>query len=291
MTNTSLALPGEIDLAPPSPRQYAQVMTGFREFSSSEEGGPIVRNIDSDAPLGMRHELIDLIFYLAEHYPYQHSPDRLQKVICQSIGIPASGQPYGGYRYAAGRDLGKASWVRVYDVICRVRQEFRNGDVAQEYSEGVNRILAGYGVVWELTGEGRLQRHLPGPAQAVVTAAITELSDPRYTAALALMNAARDAFDDRPRRDRDACSNVFDSLESAGKELFNMPTATFGSVLAQVRQAAALQPEVVSILEAVNTLRNRKFGHGMTTPFSLSAGEVDFTYLTCIGGILAFIRK
>ena len=42
-------------------------------------------------------------------------------------------------------------------------------------------------------------------------------------------------------------------------------------------------------------LRNRgypvKLGHGMTTPFDLSAGEVDFTYLSCIGAILLFIKK
>ena len=105
------------------------------------------------------------------------------------------------------------------------------------------------------------------------------------------MNAARDAFDDRPRRDRDACSNAFDSLESVAKDVFNLPKATFGGVLAHVRQGNKLQPEVVSVLEAINTLRNQKFGHGMTTPFSLASGEVDFTYLTCIGAILAFVRR
>src|ERR1039457_3385468 len=113
MAKTSLVLPGGIDLAAPNPREYAQMMMGFREFSSSAEVGPIVRNIDSDAPLGMRQELVDLIFYLAEHYPHQPNPERLQKIICQSIGVSASGQPYGGYRYAAGRDLSKASWLRV----------------------------------------------------------------------------------------------------------------------------------------------------------------------------------
>jgi hypothetical protein len=266
-------------------------MTPFREFSSSSEFAPPARTIDSDAPDGLRQELIDVIFHLAENYPMHLTSQHIHKVICQSIGMAASGQPYGGYRYAVGRDLAKVNWVRVYDLICRLWPEFQKDNLAAEYREGVNRVLAGNGVVWELTDEGRLQRHLPAPAQELVTAAIAELMEPRYGPALALMNAARDAFDDRPRRDRDACSNVFDSLESVAKEVFNMPHETFGAVLAHARRQAALQTEIISVMDAINTLRNHKFGHGMTTPFNLSAGEVDFTYLICIGGMLAFIRK
>jgi hypothetical protein len=138
--------------------------------------------------------------------------------------------------------------------------------------------------------KGRLQRHLPSPAQTLVAAAITELGDPRFAPALALLNDARDAFDDRPRRDRDACANIFDSMESVAKEVFTMPNATFGSVLKHVRQTNALQAEIISVLEAINTLRNRKFGHGMTASFDLSPGEVDFTYLACIAAILVFVK-
>ena len=265
-------------------------MTHFRDFTSSEEFPPTVRNVDSDAPSGMRQELIDLVFHLTEHNSPPLIDERMHRIICQSLGVSASGQPYSGFRYAAGRDLGKADWHRVYDVICRLWPEFESAVVTGEYRQGVNRILAAYGVVWELTEEGRLQRHLPTPAQTMVAAAITELRDPRFAPALTLLNAARDAFDDRPRRDRDACTNIFDSMESVTKEVFNMPNATFGSVLRHVRQTNALQGEVISVLEAINTLRNRKFGHGMTIPFDLSSGEVDFTYLTCIGAILLFIK-
>ena len=155
----------------------------------------------------------------------------------------------------------------------------------------MNRILAGYGVVWDLTELGRLQRHLPIPAQSLVEYTIEELRDPRFAPALDLMNSAKDAFDDRPRRDRDVCTNIFDSLESIAKEVFNQPNATFGAVLNHIRQIKAFQGEIISVLESINTLRNRKFGHGMTTPFDLSKGEVDFTYLSCIGAIILFLKK
>ena len=265
-------------------------MTHFRDFSGSNEVSPQVRNIDSDAPAGLRHELVDLVFHLAEHNSPPLSEERMHRIVCQSIGVSASGQPFGGFRYAAGRDLGKANWQRVYDVICRLWPEFLNAGLVDQYFQGMNRILAGYGIVWELTQTGRLQRHLPTQAQALVSAAITELRHPRYAPALILLNAARDAFDDRPRRDRDACTNIFDSMESVGKEVFNMPNATFGSVLGHVRQTNHLKAEILSVLDAINTLRNRKFGHGMTVPFDLSPGEVDFTYLTCIGAILIFVK-
>src|SRR5208282_1294243 len=94
----------------------------------------------------------------------------------------------------------------------------------------------------------------------------------------------------RPRRDRDACSNVFDSMESVAKEKLEMPQATFGQVVTHIRQRQALNEQVVGLLEAINTLRNRNFGHGMVDPFSLTGPEVDFIYLTCIGAILLLAR-
>lgn len=265
-------------------------MTHFRDFSGSAIVVPPVRNIDSDSPTGLRHELVDLVFHLAEHNSRVLKEERMHRIICQSIGVVASGQPYGGYRYAAARDLGKVHWQRVYDVICRLWPEFLAAGLEDQYRQAVNRILAGYGVVWELTEAGRLQRNIPAPAQALVDAAIIELNDPRFSPALVLLNSARDAFDDRPRRDRDACSNVFDSMESVAKEVFQMPNATFGSVLGQIRKTNLLAAEIISVLDAINTLRNRKFGHGMTTPFNLTAGAVDFTYLTCFGAILILVK-
>ncbi len=266
-------------------------MTHFRDFTSSKELSPKIRNVDSDAPAGMRQEIIDLVFHITEHNSSFLDDGLIHRIICQSIGAHASGQPYGGFRYAAGRDLGKAEWPRVYDLICRLWPEFENAGLNEEYRQGVNRILTGYSVVWELTETGRLQRYLPDHAQPLVEAAITQLSTPNFVPALDLMNDARDAFDDRPRRDRDACTNIFDSMESIAKEIFNMPNATFGSVLKHIRKTNAFQSETISILESINTLRNHKFGHGMTTLFDLSSGEVDFTYLSCVGAIILFANK
>jgi hypothetical protein len=262
----------------------------IRDFSSSDEFPTPARLIDSDAPEAMRHELIDLIFGIAERNSPRLRDERMHRIICQSLGERASGQPYGGFRYAAARDLLKAEWKRVYDLICRLWPEFYHAGVHDEYREGINRILAGYGVAWELDENGQLKRHLPQPVQALVVSAIAALGTPRFSAARALFDSAVEAFDDRPRRDRDACSNVFDGMESVAKEVFNMPNATFGSVLAQVRRNNALNGEVISILESVNTLRNRNFGHGMTVPFDLTSKEVEFVYLTCIGAILLFVH-
>lgn len=266
-------------------------MTHFRDFTSSEELSPTIRNVDSDAPLGMRHELTDLFFHLTEHNSPPLDVEIMQRIISQSIGTKASGNPYGGFRYAAGRDIENADWPRVYDLICRLWTEFESAGVSEEYYKGVNRILSGYGVVWELTEKGRLQRHLPGQALSIVETTFTQLSATHFAPSLSLIKAAQDAFDDRPRRDRDACANIFDALESVAKQVFNMPNDTFGSVLKHVRSASAFQREIITLLESINTLRNRKFGHGMTTPFNLSTEEVDFTYLSCIGAIILFANK
>jgi len=267
-------------------------MGGIRNFTGPEGHFPAVRDIDNDAPQQMRQELIDHVFGLAEREPDVITADRLYRVIGQSLGVGVSGNPYAGYRYASGRDIRGVDWPRVYDLICRLWPEFGRVVVGfQEiYREGVNRILAAYGIAWDLGADGRLHRVLPAAAQAQIEAAITELSDPAYAPALPLFNAARDAYDDRPRRDRDGCSNVFDAMESVAKIKYNRPDDTFGQVKNHVQQNNLLRQEIIDIFTAMNRVRNGHFGHGMAVQFALTPAEVDFVYLTCIGSILLLRR-
>ncbi len=271
-------------------------MSRFRRFSSSQGLNPPIRNIDNDAPPEMRQELVDVIFHVATT-PLSFSPtnliseDHLYSVISQSIGVTRSGNPFAGIRHAVGRDLGNVEWNRVYDLICRLWPEFSGAGSSNEYREGVNQILSAHGVVWELDEDGDLRRVLPQSAQVQIEAAIQELSQPRFQPAATLFHDARDAYDDQPRRDRDACANIFDAMESVAKEIFSRPNDTFGNVLNEIRRRQVLNTNTIKVLDAVNTLRNGSFGHGMTTPFNLTAPEVDFTYLTCIGGILLFTRN
>jgi hypothetical protein len=160
----------------------------------------------------------------------------------------------------------------------------------QVYREAINRVLAAYGAAWELSADGRIQRVMPVAVQAQLQAVLNELAAPNFAPALALMNAARDAYDDRPRRDRDAAANAFDALESTAKLIYQLPNATFSQVLDEVQRNARMNELVIAILRALNTLRNRNFGHGMAVPFTLTAAEVEFVYLTCIGAILLFVR-
>jgi hypothetical protein len=238
----------------------------------------------------MRQELVDVFFSIAEQNPRTVEEFQLHRVICQSLGARAAGNPYGGYRYAAGRDISGVDWPRVYDLIVRLWPEFYRMGLGEIYLGEVNRVLAAYGVAWDLGVDGRLHRVLPAAVQVQINAAFMELSDPRYAPALALFNAARDAYDDRPRRDRDACANIFDAMESVAKQKYGMPQATFGNVVAHIRQTQTLNEQIIAVLEAINTLRNRNFGHGMVAAFSLRAAEVDFTYSACVGAIVMFTR-
>ena len=178
----------------------------------------------------MRQELIDHFFCLAEMCPDFLRDVRLHRVICQSLGMRAAGNPYAGYRHAAGRDIERVPWPRVYDLIIRLWPEFDQSGLGQMYRDGVNRILAAHGVAWDLGEDGRLHRVLPVEAAAQVSAAFGELQGSQYAAALALFNAARDAFDDRPRPDRDACSNIFDAMESVAKEKYGLPNASLNQI-------------------------------------------------------------
>lgn len=262
-------------------------MNWIRSFTNSANSAG-TRDLE-DAPLAMRQELIDLFFSLSEH-SHEVPPEHVYRATSQSLGIQASGMPYGGFRYASGRDVRGVDWPRIYDLVGRLWRDFERYGYGRQFRDGTNRILAAYGVAWELDEDGRLSRVLPAAAQVQVSSAFAELQNPRFAPALELFNAGRNAYDDRPRRDRDACTNIFDSLESVAKEKYAMPTATYGQVVAHIRQNNLMNPEIVGLLGSLNDLRNRNFGHGMIAPFALIGAEVDLAYLTCIGAILLIVR-
>jgi hypothetical protein len=98
------------------------------------------------------------------------------------------------------------------------------------------------------------------------------------------------AYNHVPRREREACANVFDAMEAVAKTVYQKPTDTFGRVIGHIRRNNLLNSGIIRTLEAISRLRNENFGHGMTMPFELSSAEVDFVYLSCISHILLFAR-
>jgi hypothetical protein len=98
----------------------------FRSFSSQFDDAAASRNVDNDAPVGLRQEWVDAVYFALERQPsgFTKSDEKnLYNIISQSLGIQPSGDPYGGFRYAIGRDAGRADWPRFYDVITRVAAE------------------------------------------------------------------------------------------------------------------------------------------------------------------------
>jgi hypothetical protein len=128
----------------------------IRAFTSQLDDGTAGRSIDDDAPPGMRQEFIDAAIHVLEQAP-GYSEARLYRIISQSLGISPSGQPYSGFRYAIGRDVGKTDWPRVYDLICRLWPEVP-WDLQGAYRAAVNRVLAAHHVVWDLGEDGHLHR-------------------------------------------------------------------------------------------------------------------------------------
>lgn len=277
----------------------------IRDFTSQHQPSSANRNMDDDAPSGLRQELIDVVYQVhrtrtrtvkkswepvqGEYHP-QFNEANLHKVITQSLGFQPAGEPYGGFRYAVGRDIQKADWPRVYDLVSRLWDEIPV-ELKPEYEAGVNRILAAYSIAWDLANDGCLHRVTPPAVQQQVEAAFRELSDPRFAAALHSFQDAMNAYDDRPQRGRDACKNIMDCLEAVAKEVCRMPTATFGNVLAELRKTpGVLSPETISVLQKLYDMANNHFRHGMTTPFVLQKAEVDFVLVSCLAGILLFVR-
>lgn len=260
----------------------------IRDFTSQVEvfAG---RSIDNDAPVELRQEFIDLVFHVLEEEGGGRNSRWLYNIMCQSVGITPTGNPASGYKHAIGRDINKIEWPRVYDLICRLWAEVPE-DLRADYRTGINRILSGYHVVWDLNEDGKLRRALPPAVQGQVESTFQELSEPRFAPALSLFRDGMVAYDDRPQRGRETCKSIFDALESVSKEVLRRPSGTFGEVLKDVRKRQSMAKETISILDKLYVMANGHFRHGMTTPFTLKTSEVDFVLVSCLAGILLFIR-
>ena len=262
------------------------MVSHIRGFTTAEDLVPRGRTVADGAPAELRLEFVDLVFSLIEHN-HLDAPT-IHQAATQSLGKQAAAKPYGGRRHVLGRAITEVEWPRVYDLMMRLWPDFSATDCADDYVTGVRRILASYGIAWDMDDEGQLHRVMHPVAQARVDGALEILSEDRFTDAQRLFNDARLAYDDRPRRDRDACTNGFAAMEAVAKIVHELPTATFDTVLKRIRKTSDLNGEVVDVLDSVNTLRHRNFGHG--GPFGLRPEDVEFTYTLCAAGIVLLAR-
>lgn len=265
-------------------------MGGIFNFAGPEGHLPHVRNIDNDAPQPMRQQILAVAYDLLPEAHAAFTEQQLYYGIEQMLGEQAAGAPMAGWRQRLGRDLGNAQWPQVYDVVCWLWGQFQRGGLHELFRQNVNEVFAANAVAWDLGADGRMHRFLPGPAQEQVEAAIQELANPAYAAALLLFNAARDAYDGQPRRDRDACMNAFQAVESVAQIHFNMPARAFNDLLADLRRRRVMNAQIIDLLDQLNVLRHRTFGHVMANEFALAPVEVDFVYLTCIAAVLLVTR-
>jgi hypothetical protein len=154
-----------------------------------------------------------------------------------------------------------------------------------------NEVFADEHIGWKFEDD-RIVPTLPIAASEEVESVFRELQKPRFEAALARITAAYEAFNARPRREFDVCVNAFAACEAVAKEAHGPKCATFGDVLSDIKkQNRGFANLTIQVLEKLYALASDQFRHGKPAPFSLSAGEVEFVYLTCIAAILMFVRN
>ena len=261
-----------------------------RDFSASGEFSLPERNVDDDAPLNMRAEWIGQVFYRATS-SLSGSPTvkQVYDTINSALGIPDPAvDPNGGLQKRATTHLNSVHWIRFYDLVVLFWKIFKAEGEEGDYRDGVNKLLGSYGIVWELSADGKLERVLPVTVAQELSAAVQELQQPDYEPAAELMAHARDAFNDVPRRGRDAAANAFDAMEAAAKVRMGMPSATFGAALDAARDKKLVDTFIYDVLKKVEVVRHNHLGHGMTTTFALSNHEVDLIYVTSALGARLF---
>jgi hypothetical protein len=154
----------------------------------------------------------------------------------------------------------------------------------------VNLLFSDESIGWNMSANGQLHRTLPEVVRLEEETIFRELQNPRFAVAFGHLQASRKAYNARPRKDREVCSEVFDALESTAKEVFALSTGTFGDVIKAARSRNIFASETLSSLERLYVIANNHFRHGMTKPVTLTNAEVDFFYVSSLAGILFFVR-
>jgi hypothetical protein len=245
--------------------------------------------IFEDAPKRLRFFLID---YLREHYEYWEAKNLIARVFCLSdLRIAPLSQPNTWTRLTA--EINQRSWWSLFNLLEAIFEDLKSdyGHENNEFAQELNDVLAQESVGWRMDATGSLQRQVPLPIRIEEEATFRELHAARFAPALVQMENARRAFNARPRRDRELCSEAFDAVESVGKEVFGIPNGTFGDVLKAARNKSRFSPHTTAILEKLYILANNHFRHGMTDPFGLSSAEAEFVYVQCLAAILVFVRS
>jgi hypothetical protein len=242
--------------------------------------------IFDEAPKRLRF----LILKSLQKYFYSEAPRIIGETLCRTELITRY-IPIIGQWEALSPYIDNCTGWEIYNLIERIYAELKSREStnALEFESELNRSFGEESIGWRLK-DGKLERTLPVAACEQVDAVFKELGNPRFAPALAHIISAYKAYNARPQRGFDVCSNAFDACESVAKEVFGLPTATFGGVLAEARNKKSFATETISTLEKLYSLSNNHFRHGMTEPFALGASEVDFVYLTCLAGILLFVR-
>jgi hypothetical protein len=188
------------------------------------------------------------------------------------------------------RHLDECAWPEIYNLIEAMYSELKLSGLSQAilFEKQVNQVFAEESIGWKLDEDGLLQRTLPAAVHVQMEQIFAEMEAPRFAAALVHLRSAYEAYNARPRSDLDVCSKIFDALESVAKEVFSLPSGTFGDVLKKAK--TTFSHETISTLEKLYALANNHFRHGRTTPFALSMAETDFVYVTCLAGMMLFVR-
>ncbi len=239
-----------------------------------------------DAPKRLRFFILETL--QQSFYP-QVALGIVARVLCKP-GLIVGTPPGAVLWKTVQHNIDDCKWPEVYNLIEAMYAELRSSSLAGAilFEKEVNRVFGEESIGWKLDSDGLLQRTLPAAVHVQVEQIFAELEAPRFSPALVHLRSAYEAYNARPRSDLDVCSKIFDALESVAKEGFSLPNGTFGDVLKKAR--GAFSPETISTLEKLYAMASNHFRHGNTEPFALRPSETDFVYVTCLAGMMLFVR-
>jgi AbiJ N-terminal domain 4 len=237
-----------------------------------------------DAPPRLRYFLVEAF---QTYISYHRALGIVGRALCKpKLATTYPGSPIETWLEINGYIHACQSW-EIYNLIEEVWRDLVP-EKQRQFAKALNEVFGKESIGWTLDHNGNLQRILPAAIQGQVEHVFRELEDPRFAPALVQVRSAHKAYNARPRADLDVCMNIFDALESVAKEVFSLPTATFGDVLKKAR--GTISPETISTLQKLGGLASSHFRHGRTEPFALKPAETDFVYVTCLAGMMLFVR-
>lgn len=217
--------------------------------------------------------------------------------IWKVLGTQPPGSPMGGpFHYYIPAVMRQSHWYQVYDIleeVADVIKEQLGEEELLEFSQKINAILTGEGIVWKFE-EGKIVRRYNAHVEEQVKKAQTLLVDPKFKGPDEQFAKAIEHLNRRPNSDEENCvKDAVGALEAVANIIAEKSGKQLNDLLKEEPFKSGIHPTIVQSIEKLYAYRGAApgAGHGQVGPAVIGIAEAMWVLTVSAATIIYLINK